>query len=502
MSDYRSFIDNFDPRITGDDISPAMPDGAADAESDESTSVTSSSASPSPESEGGDGDFDVFNFDEARRRKLAKDAEVRARRRQAESRQEMVERMARSNPPARPKADRRPPSDGATERAADLTERLSGYSLPSAAEAATVSRAERERKAQRSDPGAGRSTGRAASYGSVSSSSYGRKSGSSSKRRKSKKRKITLLETVLKVIVTAGCVMMVLMIVYYSMFNVVLSEINTIELVEREDTPAAEVADVEMMTGGGVTNILLLGIDDDGTAGSRSDTIIIASLDTRNNTIKLCSILRDCYVEIPDYAHNRINAAYARGGAQLAVHTVESNFRVEIDHCAVIDMAAMIDLVDAVGGVEIELSYEEARQININSQSPKTASSGLQLLDGRQAVAYARIRKIDSDFARTQRQRTLINAILAKVKSLGVSQMLDVIEIMAPEVSTDLSGTQIASLALKALPSLGNEIEQMSIPAEGMYSYATINGMSVLQLNMEANIELLHGYLYGEEANE
>jgi len=288
------------------------------------------------------------------------------------------------------------------------------------------------------------------------------------------------------------------MFVYYSAFGVLLSGMNSLDLDRRNDQAASEVSGVELMSSSGVTNILLLGIDDDGGSGSRSDTIMLASLDARTSTIRLCSILRDCYVEIPGHGKSRINAAYAYGGVQLAVETVESNFRVEIDHCVTIDMAALVDVVDAMGGVEIELTSAEANQINLHSHCGLTTGSGLQLLNGKQAVTYAQIRKIDSDFMRTQRQRTLINAILTKMRSLGVGELMNLVEAVAPNVSTDMSSARIASLALKALPALSNELGQLTIPSEGKYSSVTIDGMAVLKLNLEANAKLLQSYIYGE----
>lgn len=457
-----------------------------------SKTESTSKSSPSPAKEGGDDDFDVFNFDLARKRRQQREEELNARLAQAEAPREYARRIADEQRRHASEVRRRQPvnhsgnTDSATKRAANFARKLSGYSQP--IEPRT-------------------SSGRGASTGSSSAKkSTVKKSGASSKgSAKSKKRsnggivnKYRALPTAKKAAVVVGCVLLLLIFVYYSAFGIVLSGMNSLELDSRRDNPATQVTGVELKSSSGVTNILLLGIDDDGGSGSRSDTMMIASLDSRSGTIRLCSILRDCYVEIPGHGSNRINAAYAYGGAQLAVETVESNFRVKIDHCVTIDMAALVDVVDAIGGVEIELSAAEANQVNLHSHCGLTTEAGLQLLNGKQAVTYAQIRKIDSDFMRTQRQRTLINAIINRIRSLGVSELLGVVEAVAPNVATDMSSGRIASLAFKALPALSNELGQLTIPTDGKYSNATINGMSVLKLDMEENAKLLQSYLYGD----
>ena len=449
---------------------------------------SSKKSSPSPVEEGGDGDFDVFNFDAARRRKLEREERLNAQLAAAEHPRELVGRMAENQPrrPAATQTRKTPGQDQHTKKAADFVSRLSGYTQPLHDEA------ERRRSGSGQSTRQGRSSG---GNGSSNNRSAGKKE--NSKQRKSGW--FASLSKPKKTVVVAGAAVLALVLMYYAAFGVLLSGMGSLELKRRENTAAAEVSELSLMSSSGVTNILLLGIDDDGSDGSRSDTMMIASLDNRGNTIRLCSILRDCYVSIPGYKNNRVNAAYAYGGAQLAVQTVESNFRVKIDHCVTIDMAALVEVVDAMGGVEIELTSAEANQVNLHSHCGLTTEAGLQLLNGKQAVTYAQIRKIDSDFMRTQRQRTLINAILSKMRSLGVGELMNVVQAVAPNVATDMSSTQIASLALKALPALTNELGQMTIPSDGYYRNATINGMSVLDLNIEANAKLLQSYLYSSE---
>ena len=509
MNDYRSFIDQFDPR-PAEDSSAGCTDSSgeyvsrrarrgvsSDGEyrSRRKTEYESSESSPSPAKEGGDDDFDVFNFEAARRRKQAREDRLNEQIARQEAPRRVVDRIAADERPRRrPESARRETDDGAARRASGFVGRLASYAAP--LEEISPRRSERTQEV-RHRPAAG-SASRSTSAGrQIQSRRRKTDSGLTGRVREI----FSVLPTPGRAIVIVGCVLLAMIIIYNSVFGILLADMNSLELRRRSNAPASQVATVELMSNTGVTNILLLGIDDDGGSGSRSDTIMIASVDSRSGNIRLCSILRDCYVEIPGHKNNRINSAYAYGGAQLAVQTVESNFRVKIDHCVTIDMAALVDVVDAIGGVEIELTSAEANQVNLHSHCGLTTSAGKQLLNGKQAVTYAQIRKIDSDFKRTQRQRTLINAIITKVRTLGVGELLGLVKAVAPNIATDMSSSEIGALALKALPALSGEMGQMTVPADGKYSITTINGMSVLDLDLEANAKMLQSYLFDKKSD-
>ena len=312
--------------------------------------------------------------------------------------------------------------------------------------------------------------------------------------------KIPFLTRLKRIGITLVVIIAALVVCYYSLAIIMLKNVNIVDAdTGWTDTPVSETANMPLPKASYVTNILLLGIDDDGSSGSRSDTIMIASVNTRSNTVKLCSILRDCYVSIPQHKATKINAAYAYGGAPLAMQTVESNFRIGMDKFVSIDMSAMIAVVEAIGGVTIELSAAEAEQVNLHSQSPFTAYAGVQRLDGRQAVCYARIRKIDNDFNRTGRQRTLINAIITECKSLSPTELLNVVNTVSPYLTTNLSRAEIATLALKVLPALSSDIGQMTLPAEGTYTFENVGGASCISLDLQENARLLREFLYEAE---
>ncbi len=541
MSDYKSFINDFDPRDKAGQ-NPASRDrddgeytprharrgmsSTGEYRPRRSNATESKPASPSPVSEGGEDDFDVFNFELARKKKKEREDRLNAAIERQEAPRELVRKMADNAPPRRPsRPPAEPTTDNSVRRAADFVGRLSRYTLTEEKPVPPAGRKERKTENRRSgalpehkaESSRDRSsTGRSAvrkehtpfriptvSLSTEKRRNYAdeaqtRPTGSKPSPSSAVAGYFESLPSPVRWVVNVCVVLLALLVVYYAAVGFLLADMGSLDLGYRKNSPAEEVSSLKLMSGSGVTNILLLGIDDDGSSGSRSDTIMIASVDSRGGTIRLCSILRDCYVAIPGHKSSRINSAYAYGGAQLAVETVENNFRVKIDHCATIDMAALVDVVDAMGGVEIELTSAEANQVNLHSHCGKTTSEGLQLLNGKQAVTYAQIRKIDSDFKRTQRQRTLINAILTKAKSLGPVGLMNLAKAVAPNVATDMSGMEIATIALKALPALSGEMEQMTIPADGKYKSTTVNGMSVLKLDLEANAQMLQEYLYGD----
>lgn len=267
----------------------------------------------------------------------------------------------------------------------------------------------------------------------------------------------------------------------------------------REEPPAGPVLE-EMATETGQPmavsrkfNILLIGKDmQEGKSAPRSDSMILCTFDKAKNTLTLTSILRDLYVPIPGYRSNRINAAYAYGGSSLLKQTLEKNFDIPIQGMIEVDFSQFANIIDLLGGVTMPLRQDEADYIN--SVCGSNLISGTQLLSGSQALAYARIRKLDSngDFSRTNRQRRLLTALVASYKTAGFSELLAVLEAVFPMVSTDLSLMQILELVWLVAPSLSEvKLTTQCVPAEGTYVYKTIRGMSVLVADMDAAKALL-----------
>lgn len=248
-----------------------------------------------------------------------------------------------------------------------------------------------------------------------------------------------------------------------------------------------------------IVNIMLIGQDRrEGEDRARSDAMILLTINKNTKSVILTSFLRDLYVEIPGYGGNRLNASYAYGGMELLNKTLEQNFGIYVDGNVEVDFSQFAQIVDLVGGVTITLRSDEAQEINASLGTGLT--EGSQHLNGNEALTYARIRKVDADgdFSRTQRQRTLINAIVQQVKDNGLVKLLGIVEDVLPMVTTDMSNTEILGYATALLPMLtGVNITNLRIPADGAYSYASVDGMSVLKADMETNRQILRENLGG-----
>ena len=236
-----------------------------------------------------------------------------------------------------------------------------------------------------------------------------------------------------------------------------------------------------------LVNILVVGQDGRESVGrTRTDTMILLSFNPETNEASMISFLRDLYVQIPGRSDNRLNAAYVFGGFSLLKNTFRANFNINIDGCFKIDFEGFEDVIDILGGVDIELTAAEAKIIGDG------AHEGVSHLDGPHALMYARIRKLDSDFGRTNRQRNIVTAVFNKVKKSSVSDLLRLVDVVLPYLSTDMSNSQIMRIAIKYAPALASlKISTHSIPAEGTYKDASIRGMAVLVPDLYKTKQLL-----------
>ena len=248
-----------------------------------------------------------------------------------------------------------------------------------------------------------------------------------------------------------------------------------------------------------VIKILLLGTDvwSDGTRG-RSDVIMLATISEKTGALSLTSFQRDTYVRIPGYKDNRINTAYAFGGTKLLKQVLELNFGITVDGVVIIDFTHFEQLIDALGGVKISLTEKEVAYLNGYGA---TTQVGENLLNGRWALEYSRIRRIDSDFGRTNRQRTVMNALFQAYKDMPISDIPGMLSKVLPMVSTDLSDSQMINYATKVLMMGVDTINSNSVPCKGAYEYQTIRKMSIIMPNLEKCHEALKHYIYGEPYN-
>lgn len=253
----------------------------------------------------------------------------------------------------------------------------------------------------------------------------------------------------------------------------------------------------------GVYNILLLGLDK--AQGNLSDTIMVATLDTRNNSIKLTSIMRDILVQIPGYAPNKLNVPYKLGGINLLYQVLENYFDIKFDGYVAINYYALEDAVDALGGVQLYITNTEADFLNTSNYISDAASRNLvggetQKVNGSQFVGYCRQRSTtrDADFGRTKRQRYALNALYEKFKGSSVSQVRNLIETVLPYVTTDLKLTDMVTLATNAISAGLGDIEQLRIPKNDAYVDARYKNMLVLDVDFEKNKVALHEFIFGD----
>ena len=261
-----------------------------------------------------------------------------------------------------------------------------------------------------------------------------------------------------------------------------------------------------------VVNILLIGSDSrTGGNDGRSDAMILLSISKETKTIYMTSLLRDMYVEIPGYKGNRLNAAYSYGGAELLMDTIEHNFDISVNRYMLVNFEAFANLVDAVGGIELELSKEEVEYVNgylweynIITGKPEgtdymdTSISGMVHLNGPQALAYTRNRYLGTDFGRTERQRKVLSAVIGKLPGAVLTNSKELFDGLMPNLTTNLTKGECYSLSFLAAQALGYEIVQGSIPLEGTYRNATIRNMSVLEVDFEANKKYIQENIYGK----
>lgn len=245
-----------------------------------------------------------------------------------------------------------------------------------------------------------------------------------------------------------------------------------------------------------VLNVLLFGADKSSDGVSRSDSMIMLSIDNRHQKLKLTSFMRDMWVYIPDYGYSKLNHAYAYGGAKLSIETIEQNFGINIDRYAIVDFQSFKSIIDILGGIDIELSDEEIDYINwqswknnqVDTRYEIQADPGIVHLNGRQALWYARNRgDIDagfsgSDFDRTDRQRKLLRTLATDMKSASLPQIISIVDQIGPLITTNLKKTEITALVANSLTYLQYDMAEYRLPSDGNYYPEWHYGMATLDI--------------------
>lgn len=307
-----------------------------------------------------------------------------------------------------------------------------------------------------------------------------------------------------KIGVAIGGFLALVLIIVGSMYiyfrNTFYQATDDIKIEEEEEEEAPNLTEVD-----GITNVLLIGTDGRTLEeASRSDSMIIATIDANNKNVKLTSIMRDTLVNIPGYGEQKINAAYAIGGIDLLLKTLSQNFNIKLDKYIAVNFWGFEAIVDEIGGLEIDVKDYEINELNkyigeaTGLKSPLLEKAGVQILNGQQALSYARIRKVGNGaYERDERQRTVLFKIAEKLKDVSIFKWPSLANSLKGHVKTNIDIPQALNLAytIVKMPSL--DFKQMQLPQNelswgGLYK----NKGWVLLIDKEQNAKILHEFIF------
>lgn len=326
------------------------------------------------------------------------------------------------------------------------------------------------------------------------------------KKKKKKKKRSFISKLIIRILTPILTLFLLIFGIYSCTAVSLIKNLNYEESGKRNHSASA-------LSASHVTNILLIGtdgrtVDDRG----RSDTMILLSVNKKTDKIILTSFMRDSYVSIAGHGQDKLSHAYAYGGPDLLMDTIENNFSVRIDDYVSVNFTSFASIVDAVGGIEIEISDAEAQEINtilmaeVNElmgdpvDSDLLEGGGKVKLNGKQTLAYARIRHVgNADFERTERQRRVLTEIAGKLKSFSPSMISEITDEVVPNVTTNMKGTELYFLSLRLPFLLKYDIAQIQVPANGTYgSVTTSSGGAALEVDFEANKAIIKEEVFAE----
>ena len=239
---------------------------------------------------------------------------------------------------------------------------------------------------------------------------------------------------------------------------------------------------------------------------SAADATMILAIDTKNNKIKLCSLMRDIYLDLPDGGKMNLNYTILDGGPSSILKAINYNFNLKIDKFVQVDLKRLPKIIDALGGIEMNITEDELQYINgyidnidknNGTNTEHITTSGTQLLNGTQASAYCRIRYTEGrDYRRTERQRDVLNALFVKFKDISLTEVPSMINEILPLVTTNLTNSEIISISTKALGMGLSNIEQGRFPSDGNIISSVFTDMYHTNINIEGTTEELHKFLF------
>ena len=291
--------------------------------------------------------------------------------------------------------------------------------------------------------------------------------------------------------------------------NHIFNKIEKVEIDKDNIGITEEVEEKLSQYSNSIINIALFGVDAVEGGAGRSDSIMIATIDTVNKKLKLTSIMRDSYVAIDGHGNDKINHAYAFGGPQLAIKTLNENFDLNIEDFASVNFETLPKIIDKVGGIELDIDADELKYINgyianlnnINGTSePSIESTGLQHVSGTQALAFCRIRYTSGgDYKRTERHREVLTKILEKIETLPATSYPSLLSDILPMVNTSLDYSEILELGTEVLKLGDSKMELERFPLDDYCEGKMINEIYYLTFDKETTVEQLHNYIFEDK---
>lgn len=306
-------------------------------------------------------------------------------------------------------------------------------------------------------------------------------------------------------------------LVYKAASSFVFGNVNR-EATHNEDTDGEDGSEVikndsSVRTEKYIKNYLIFGIEEFGGARN-TDSMMIATIDTKKDTLKLTSLLRDSYVEIPGYKNNKLNSAYSRGGAKLLMETIELNYKIKLDGYVSVNFESFEEIVDLLGGVDIELGKKEADYLNrtnyISKKSNRNVKAGWNHLNGNQVLGYCRVRKVEtlggisSDYGRIVRQQRALTAIFDSYKSKSFFKLLPIAKECLSYVNTNLSQKQIEDAMEAVVENKIRTLETFRVPVDGAFDAPKkYNGIGYpLVLEWDKNRTELYKFIFNDSETE
>ena len=323
-----------------------------------------------------------------------------------------------------------------------------------------------------------------------------------------KKRKLSKKK---KIIISAFSVLLLLIVFIASGYFYVRSKIyRPTKQIEKptvtQNTESEET--VEYRTVEGITNVLLLGVDgiDFDAADQRSDSMIIATLDSNNKKIKLTSLYRDALVYIPGYGENKMNASFSLGGPELVMETIKYNYDINIEKYVMINFVGFEAIIDQIGGIEIDVQEYQLNELNkyigeaTGGNDCPVEEPGLQTLNGKQALSYARIRKgVGDDYERTERQREVLFKVAEKLQKTKPIKYLGIATKMLDYLRTNIDLYECLDLAYTVFKFSSLVTEQLSIPVPELSEDVKIDGIGwVISMDRYENAEILNDFIFND----